>query len=41
MRAPHSRAYLVTRDVVRFVFWVGVAYGVAWLANLILPGIWL
>ena len=37
----HSKTYLVIRDVVRVVFWLGVAYGVAWLANLIVPGIWL
>lgn len=36
----HSRRYLVTRDIVRAVFWLSVAYGVAWLANLIVPGIW-
>ena len=36
----HSRTYLAIRDGVRLVFWLGVAYGVAWLANLIVPGIW-
>ena len=35
----HSKTYLVIRDVVRVVFWLGVAYGVAWLANLIVPGL--
>lgn len=34
-----SKTYLVTRDVVRVVFWLGVAYGVAWVANLIVPGV--
>jgi len=34
-----SKTYLVTRDVVRVVFWLGVAYGVAWIANLIVPGV--
>jgi len=38
MRAPRSRAYLVTRDVVRFVFWVSVGYGVLYLVDTILPG---
>ena len=36
-----SKTYLVTRDVVRVVFWLGVAYGVAWLANLITPGLFM
>ena len=35
----HSKTYLVVRDIVRAVFWLGVAYGVAWIANLIVPGI--
>jgi len=35
----HSRTYLIVRDIVRVVFWLGVAYGVAWLANLIVPGV--
>lgn len=37
--SQHSRRYLVTRDIVRFVFWSSVVYGVAWIANLIVPGI--
>ena len=37
--SQHSRRYLVTRDIVRLVFWLGVLYGVAWIANLIVPGI--
>jgi len=34
-----SRAYLITRDIVRVIFWLSVAYGVAWIANLIVPGV--
>lgn len=39
MATQHSRAYVVTRDIVRAVFWLGVIYGVAWVANLIVPGV--
>jgi len=35
----HSKTYLVVRDIVRAVFWLGVIYGVAWIANLIVPGV--
>lgn len=37
--SQHSRRYLLVRDGVRLVFWLGVLYGVAWMANLIVPGI--
>ena len=36
---PHSKLYLGIRDTVRVVFWLGVGYGVMWLANLIVPGL--
>ena len=35
----HTRGYFIVRDIVRVVFWLGVVYGVAWVANLIVPGI--
>ena len=39
MATQHSKAYLITRDIVRVIFWLGVIYGVAWIANLIVPDI--
>ena len=36
----HTRTYLIVRDIVRAVFWLGVAYGVLYVANLIVPGVW-